>query len=127
MFRVLPCVSFVPALYFCIASCHHASSHKYFATQLNKWHGSLIHLNRGNSHGDSLYNISSRYLESYSNYSIYLELTITHLHNNSVPFLLQVGSPNSALNSFFTFRSSTKNLNIFGHFQNQVLVQTHLN
>ena len=37
------------------------SSHKSFATQLNKLHGSSVHLNRGNSHGDSLYNISSQY------------------------------------------------------------------
>ena len=63
----------------CIASCHHAIMSFLFLTHLNKWHGSLIHLNRGNSHGDSLYNISSRYLESYYKYSINFGITYNTL------------------------------------------------
>ena len=67
------------------------SCHFFFLTQLNKWHGSLIHLNRGNSHGDSLYNISSLYLESYSKYSNNLNLPQTHLQFRTLrSFLLRV-------------------------------------
>ena len=60
------------------------SSHKSFATQLNKLHGSSVHLNRGNSHGDSLYNIFSQYFrELYKLYSNNLESPITQLHYSS--------------------------------------------
>ena len=64
-----------------MSSCH--QFHKPTKTHLHKLHGSLIHLNRGNSHGDfSLKHIRSLSIlsGSYSKYSINLELTITHLH-----------------------------------------------
>ena len=97
----------------CIASCHHAPL---FKTHLNKRHESLIHLNRGSSHGEILfitYKSLLLLLGSYYKYSNNLEFTTTHLQNIPCFFLLNSSSPNFALNSFFTFRSSTKNLNIF--------------
>ena len=54
------CVFYFYLLLLCLL-CIMSSCHKSFASHLNKWHGSLIHLNRGSSLGDSLYNISSRY------------------------------------------------------------------
>ena len=57
-FRCLPGFpGFVVCFVWFVASCalHHVimpSSHKSFATQLNKPYGSSIHLNRGNSHGE---------------------------------------------------------------------------
>ena len=111
--------------------CIMSSCHKSFASQLNKLHGSSIHLNRGNSHGDSLYNISSRYLESYSTYSNYLDLPQTHLQNNSMYFILQVWSPNFANNFFHRFPVLHKNSEHFWTLQkcfpNSNLFESHSN
>ena len=87
----------------CIASCHHAIMSFLFLTQLNKPYGSSIHLNRGNSHGDSLYNISSRYLESYSKYSNYLDLPQTHLQIFPMPLLSRFLTSNFARKFFRHF------------------------
>ena len=62
--RVFCLVLCIHLWFFCIASCHHAT---HFKTQLIKLHGSLVHLNQGNSHGHSLYNIASQYWEAISN------------------------------------------------------------
>ena len=63
--RVICLVHCIHLCIMCIASCHHAIMSLIFATHINKPYGSLVHLNRGNSHGVSLYNISSQYLGSY--------------------------------------------------------------
>ena len=114
-FRCLPGFpGFVVCFVWFIASCalHHVI---YFLNSTKYWHGPLIHLNRGNSHGDSLYNISSRYLESYSKYSNYLDLPQTHVQfKDSQFFSASSCSSNLAIYSFIFFRSSTKNPNIFG-------------
>ena len=65
--------------WFVLVCCIMSSCHKSFASQLNKPYGSSIHLDRGNSHGDSLYNISSRYLESYSKYFHSFGITLNTL------------------------------------------------
>ena len=93
-FRCLPgfpgfVVCFVWFIAFIIASCalHHVimpSCH--FFSQLNKLHGSLIHLNRGSSHGEILfitYKSLLQLLGSYCKYSINLESPITKLHYSS--------------------------------------------
>ena len=89
-----------------MSSCH-------FLTQLNKLHGSSVHLNRGNSHDDSLYNISSQYIREL--YQIFHYFGIHHntLAKIPMPLLSQLLASNFAIYSFIIFRSSTKNPNIF--------------
>ena len=103
---------YIPGFAFCfISACpfifalHHVimpSCHLIFLTQLNKWHGSLIHLNRGNSHGDSLYNISSRWQGAILNIP-FSESPITNLQFITCPFPLQDWSPNFSCKFFRHF------------------------
>ena len=74
----------------------------------------------------SLYNISSRYLESYSKYSNYLDLPQTHLQISHALVISILGLQTLPINSFVIFRSSNKNPNIFWTFLTLTSYSNHL-
>ena len=111
--RVICLVHCIHHCIMCIASCIMSFL---FLTQLNKWHGSLIHLNRGSSHGKILFITYKSLLLLLGNYIINIPLIWNHqntLASNSPGLCYLTSWPQTlSINSFITFPISTKIPNI---------------